>query len=234
MTNKPSCQSTKVSVSPSCQSIKVVNQTKFSITQQLSVYLNGHVSKLSIMQQKLFITSHCQSIQIVHHLVSQADWQAHSDKFGMSVPKQNFRKINIIDLFSIIMLTLLQNQNANANLLVQSLRMNIFQQSLVWKILNKGWHTKQWLKNGIHITCIPQVWKAATKKLLYVWNVYCVMTNHEQEYTSFPYPVNATSFSNGFFLRDLKEIWLAKRDVWVIGRGGGIRPGPDVFLVDFL
>ena len=86
--NQPRCQSTKVSISPSCQSIKVVNQTKFSITPQLSVYLNGHVSKSSIMQQKLFITSYCQSIQIVHHLVSQADWQAHSDKFGMSVPKQ--------------------------------------------------------------------------------------------------------------------------------------------------
>lgn len=50
----------------------------------------------------------------------------------------------------------------------------------------------------------------------------------------FFYLVNVIFFLNGCFLRDLKEIWFVKRDVWVIGRGGGIRFGFDVFLIDFL
>ena len=54
------------------------------------------------------------------------------------------------------------------------------------------------------------------------------------KHLTFAYPVNSTSFSNGCFSRDLKEIWLAKREVRVPARGGGISPGPQVLLVDFL
>ena len=209
LTVNPSCQSQN----PSCISIHVVN----------------HATQL-VNHFKLSSNPSCQSSrrtakQTDRHTVK--NWNT-----CISVPNRNSEK-SYWPVFNHKVNSTSKGQSLH--LLVQSLRMNIFQQSLVWKILNKGWHTKQWLKNGIHVTCIPQVWKSATKILSkYVWNVYCVMTNHEQDQVTFPYPVNATSFSNGCFSRDLKEIWLAKREVCVLAWGGGMRPGPEDLLVDFL
>ena len=184
------------------------------------------------MQHKLSIASSCQSIQIVHHLVSQVARQAHSDKFGMSVPKQ-IQKNTIIDLLSIITLTL--EPNCKCKLTCTVLEDEHFptkpclkdpEQRVAHQAMIEEWHSYNMYSPSL---------KSCQKKILkYVWNIYCIMTNYERDYVSFPYPVNATSFSNGCFSRDLKEIWLANRDVWVIGRGGGIRPGPDVLLVDFL
>lgn len=155
----------KLSISLSCQSTKVANQTKLSIMRpKLSIYPSAHVIQVvnhiaqGVHHFKLSINPSCQSSrqsakQTDRHTVLNFQCQSQNRNSEKSYWSVFNHKVNS------------RSKVQFSNLLVQTLRMNIFQQSFVWKILNKGWHAKQWLKNGIHVTCIPQVWKAARKNI---------------------------------------------------------------------